>query len=71
MHVAKIIAVVLVVGSLMLWGQSGRGGMPIVRSLPFLGGYAPSVVYDGGALLLAGLGVWGLAQLARGSGDDE
>ncbi len=65
MYVAKILAVVLVVGSIMLWAQAGGGGPPIVRCLPLLGGHSPSWLLDGAGLALLALGVAGFARLRR------
>ena len=71
MSAAKILVVILIVGSVMLWAQPRGGAIPVIRCLPLLGGYAPSVCYDGAGLVLVGLGIWGWSRLGRRSDDPE
>ncbi|MFC1805377.1 hypothetical protein ACFL09_00155 [Planctomycetota bacterium] len=64
MKAAIVVLIVILTGALVC-GIRGDLDFSIVHTLPLLGGHKPSLWYDGGAVCLVLLFLWGLGRLRR------
>lgn len=69
MRLVKLITIVTVGASVILWIRAGET-FHIAKTFPLLGGYAPDVLYDGAGLLMLLMVIFGLRNPFRRDDDD-
>ena len=65
MKAVWIILLILLITALISWVRDDATDFHIVHTLPFLGGQPPSFLWDGAALAMIAITIWGICRLMR------
>lgn len=59
-----IVLIVLLIAALIVWVRAGAG-FHVLHTLPLLGGARPSWLWDGAAVVMLAIAVWGIWRVIR------